>query len=91
MITDELRPLAADARVAVVSDNLLDDAMAPIMREVAVAALHEARGAVARRRERGERAEVPRFSSNAHACSAVHMRLVHVHGRYPYMCTIIAW
>jgi hypothetical protein len=37
---------------------MLEDAMAPILREVVAATMHEARGAAARRREADERALV---------------------------------
>ena len=54
ILRDELSLLAADARVEVVYDRMLDAAMEPIVREVVVAAMHEARGAAARRREAEE-------------------------------------
>jgi hypothetical protein len=58
ILRDELSLLAADARVEVVYDRMLDAAMEPIVREVVVAAMHEARGAAARRREAEERQQV---------------------------------
>ncbi len=58
ILTDELRLLAAGARVEVVYDRMLHAAMEPIVREVAVSCMHEARGAAARRREADERAQV---------------------------------
>ena len=64
MAGDELTPLAADARVEVVFEEMLGEAMGPIVREVSVAALSEARGAMARRREGEERALVASVASN---------------------------
>ena len=64
ILRDELTPLAADARVEVVFESMLNDAMGPIVREVSVAALSEARGAAARRREAEERALVAQVAAN---------------------------
>ena len=58
ILVDELRPLAADAQLVVVYENLLSEAMGPLVREVSVGAAQEARGAAARRREADERALV---------------------------------
>lgn len=55
ILRDELTPIAADARVEVLADALMMEAMEPCCREVAVASLHEARGAAARTREIEER------------------------------------
>ena len=63
ILTDELTPIAAAARVEVVSDELLGAAMEPICREVAVSVLHEARGAAARSREAVERRMVAEVAS----------------------------
>jgi hypothetical protein len=64
ILHDELTPLAAEARVAVVTDELLHVAMEPICREVAVSVLHEARGAAARMREAQERRMVADVASD---------------------------
>ena len=64
LMTDECGPIAEGARIEVVADSLLDDAMEPIVSEVAVAALHEARGVAARRREAEDRRLVTKIAAD---------------------------
>ena len=58
LMHDELKPIVEQARIAVVMERLLDDAMAAIARDVSVVCLHEARGSAARVRTVSERALV---------------------------------
>ena len=58
LVEEEALAVAAEARAAVAVASVVDDAIEPMLREVAVWAMHEARGAAAKGREREEREAV---------------------------------